>query len=89
MFFIKYPNVNDEVLNLDWILSKVKELDNKVNNILEGAIEGLIDEYFNKVMIDAIYHEDLEQIELKKELVVGDGLHVYNAGEQSMTIDDE
>lgn len=88
MFHIKYPNVNDEILNLDWILTKVKEMDETLSKFIEGGFEEAIDEYFNKVMVEAIYHEDIKQIELKKELVVNDGIHVYDAGSEVMSIDD-
>lgn len=82
-----YPHASSEVRNLDWILRKVEELDKKVNDILAGAITDMIDRYFNSIMIDAIYDEDTETIELKKELMVGDGLHIFNADNNSMTID--
>ena len=82
----EYPYSDAQVNNTDWELNKVKELDRKVNDMLQGAIEKAIDEYFNKVMINAIYHEELEEIELKKELVVARGAHIYSAGDSSMSI---
>ena len=33
-WWIKYPNVNDEVLNLDWLLKKMQENDIKIDNFI-------------------------------------------------------
>ena len=30
----KYPNVNNEILNLDWILSEIDRLKNEVSNFI-------------------------------------------------------
>lgn len=83
----EYPYTDPYRVNSDWLLHKVKELDKKVNDMLTSAIEKAIDAYFNKIMINAIYHEELEEIELRKEIVAGDGVHVYSAADNSMTID--
>lgn len=32
MWNIKYPNVNDEILNLDWVIAKVKELNQRIDD---------------------------------------------------------
>ena len=89
MWNIKYPYVNDEILNLDWILAKIKEMDLTLKTLMDGAFDDLVEKYFNEIMIDAIYHEDEQQIELKKELMVGDGLHIYNVDDEEMIIDGE
>lgn len=82
-----YPYVDVGRQNADWMLKTVSDLDAKVNNLLDGGIESALDEYFNSIMIDAIYDPITETITLKKELVVGDGDHIYNAGDNSMTIE--
>ena len=85
---IKYPNVNDEILNLDWILTKLKEMDGTLNGILEGDLGPYFDKYFNSFMMDAIYTEALERIELKKQPIIsGEGVHIYDYDEEEMIID--
>ena len=83
----EYPYSDNQVNNTDWEINKVKELDHKVNTMLSSAIEKAIDAYFNKIMIDAIYNEDDREILLKKEIIVADGMHVYDAGEATISIE--
>ena len=66
--------------------SKLNEIINVTNEFISGGIDEAIDKYFNNVMIDAIYDEQTETIILKKELIVGDGVHVYSAETKTMTI---
>ena len=84
-----YPNNSTEVRNMDYLLQKVEELDQKVNKLMSDKLEEAIDEYFNKVMINAIYDEANEKIILSKEAVVSDGVHTYNAETNTMTIEEE
>lgn len=49
-------------------------------------LEGAINEYFNKIMVDAIYDEDTETITLKKEISVKANTHTYEPDERSMKI---
>lgn len=83
-----YPNSSTEVRNLDWCIRTVEELQQKVDNLMSDKLDEVIDNYFNKVMIDAIYDPVTETITLKKELVVGDGIHTYNAETNTMMIGD-
>ena len=66
--------------------SKLNEIINITNGLINGGIDEAIDKYFNSVMIDAIYNEQTETIILKKELIVGDGVHTYSAETKTMTI---
>ena len=84
----QYPYTNMSDTNLDWLISTVKALEKKVNDLLQGAIETAIDAYFNKVMIDAIYDEESETIVLSKEVAIEDGLHIYTADSNKMIISD-
>lgn len=84
----QYPFTNMSDTNLDWLISTVKALEKKVNDLLQGAIEQAINAYFNKVMIDAIYDENTETIILSKEVAVEDGLHIYTADNDTMIISD-
>lgn len=83
-----YPNNSTEVRNLDWCIRTVEELQQKVDMLLSDKLEEAIDDYFNKVMITAIYDEENERIILSKEAVVSDGLHIYSGDDNSITIEE-
>lgn len=83
-----YPNNSTEVRNMDYLLRKVEELDQKVNKLMSDKLEEAIDEYFNKVMITAIYDEANEKIILSKEAAVSDGVHIYSGDDNSITIEE-
>ena len=68
-FFNQYPYTNYHELNLDFIMKKVSELDDKVDNILEQKIDEYINNMFDKIMIDAIYDMENETIILKRNEV--------------------
>lgn len=89
MFWNKYPYTDFHELNLDTILHHVQELSIKVDNLVKGGLDKYVEEYFNKYMCQAIYNEQLHRITLKNKLIVGDGLHVYNAGTETISIEEE
>lgn len=84
----RYPNNSTEVRNMDYLLQKVEELNQKVDKLMSDKLEEAIDEYFNKVMITAIYDEANEKIILSKEAVVSDGVHIYSGDDNSITIEE-
>ena len=86
--FFKYPNNSTEVRNMDYVIQRVEELDQKVDKLMSDKLEEAIDEYFNKVMITAIYDEENEKIILSKEAVVSDGVHIYSGDDNSITIEE-
>lgn len=83
-----YPNNSTEVRNMDYLLQRVEELGQKVDKLMSDKLEEVIDEYFNKVMVDAIYDEETETIILSKEIAINDGLHIYTANDNKMIISD-
>lgn len=84
--FNSFPYSDFHELNLDWILSKIKEFQDWFDNLnVEDEIKAEVDKYFNQVMIQAIYDEETETITLAKELS-GDGAHVYDVGKQAIVI---
>ena len=85
-FFNEYPYTNLHEANLDFIIKKVTELDNKVNKILEQKIDEYIEKMFNKIMIDATYDEETETIIMKKEIVSDGCFHVYSGDNNTMSI---
>lgn len=56
--FNTYPYTDFHELNADWILSKVKELDNKIN----GSIEQYVREQLNDLFVTAAYDADTETL---------------------------
>lgn len=65
------PLVYDDSLsyyeNLCKLTSKMNEIIDDINDGFESLISQKIDEFFNKIMIDAIYNESEETIYLKKK----------------------
>ena len=52
--FEKYPYTNFHGLNLDWILEKVKELDDKVNNDVMDWIRETVSQLIIQDTYDAL-----------------------------------
>lgn len=65
------PLVYDDSLsyyeNLCKLTSKMNEIIDDINDGFDVLISQKIDEFFNKIMIDAIYNESEETIYLKKK----------------------
>lgn len=85
-FFNEYPYTNLHEANLDFIISKVSELNDKVDNIIEQKIDEYVQDMFNKIMIDSTYNEETETIILKKEILVDGCIHSYNVNDKTMSI---
>lgn len=83
-----YPNSSTEVRNLDWCIRTIEELQQKVDKLMSDKLEEAIDEYFNKVMIDAIYDDANHAIILSKEISIREGIHIYSADDDSITIEE-
>lgn len=65
------PLVYDDSLsyyeNVCKLTSKMNEIIDDINDGFEALITQKIDEFFNKIMIDAIYNDSEETIYLKKK----------------------
>lgn len=57
-----WPYTNIHELNLDWIISKVKELDTRFTDDIETFIREYIDEHFAEWTVNANYNPDDETI---------------------------
>lgn len=70
------PLVYDDELSYYEYLCKLTDTMNKIIDIINDEFKTLvsqkIDEFFNDIMVDAIYKEDEETIYLKKTIVGGD-----------------
>lgn len=84
------PLVYDDELSYYEYLCKLTDTMNKIidniNNEFKTLISQKIDEFFNDIMIDAIYKEDEETIYLKKETIVGGDKHIFNIPNATMEI---
>ena len=58
----KVPYANFHDLNLDWILNKVKELDEFVHTTLEKIIGEEAQKFFESYAFDYLYVEETETI---------------------------
>lgn len=57
----RYPYTDMHELNLDWILSKISELDGKVNNELKAYVR----EELNNLFLETAYDQETETLLLK------------------------
>lgn len=58
----KVPYANFHDLNLDWILNKVKELDEFVHTTLEKIVGEEAQKFFESYAFDYLYVEETETI---------------------------
>lgn len=63
--FNNFPYTNIHELNLDWIIKKVKELDDEVNEKLDSIISERVNELLENISFHAIYDADTETIILE------------------------
>ena len=84
----KYPYTDYHDLNLDWVIKNIEEVKDMLKIILEGGADKIVEDYLNKLLPVAIYDADNERITLSVAVkLVADGEHVYNANNESMTIE--
>lgn len=60
--------------NLDWFIRRFKELEDKFDKDFESTMEQYFNQYFDKIMIDALYEEP-ETLVLRKEMRVTNAEH--------------
>ena len=63
--FENFPYTNFHDLNLDWILNKVKALDEKVNGDLETEIANYVDAHLSQFLLTAMYDAGTETITIQ------------------------
>lgn len=74
------PLVYDDSLSyleyLGKLTCKMNEIIYNINDEFKTIIPQKIDEFFNEIMIDAIYKEDEETIYLKRETIASGDKHI-------------
>ncbi len=80
-----YPYTNVHELNLDWIIQTVKELSDKINLKYDDVLKEFIMEHFNTLFAGLSYVEETHTLKMYLG-VVGDGVHVFTPGDETMTI---
>lgn len=63
--FENFPYTNFHDLNLDWIISKVKELDEEVGEQLETTIMNYINDHMSQFLLAASYDAGTETITIQ------------------------
>ena len=63
--FENFPYTNFHELNLDWLLNKVKELEEKIGEDLNEEIIQYIDEHLSQFVLEASYDAATETITIQ------------------------
>ena len=72
--------------NLCKLTYKMNEIIDNINDEFKVLISQKIDEFFNDIMINAIYKEGEETIYLQKETIIGGDKHIFNIPNATMEI---
>mgnify|MGYP006912271414 CR=1 FL=1 len=81
--FERFPYTNYNELNLDWIIKKVKELD----ELLHSKIDELIEKELNKFFIGITYSADSETINFGVSKIESDKVtHIYHSDTHTMEV---
>lgn len=60
------PYVNFHELNLDYILKRVKAVEDYVYNTIDTIVSDKADEFFKQFAVKALYKEDTQTIKLEE-----------------------
>ena len=87
MFINEYPYTDFHELNLDWVLTKIKKLEDKYDNTLTAELKAFIESKFNDIFADVAYDSTNKRLILSLTSVEVSGAeHIYTANNETMTI---
>jgi hypothetical protein len=84
MFSNFYPYTDFHELNLDWIISEVKRLANKIDMKYDEVLKIFIMQKFNDLFAGMVY-DDVDTLDFYIG-VVGDGEHIFTPDDETMHI---
>lgn len=87
-FYDKFPYTNFQELNLDWIVKKMHELDEKYGTGFPTYVAKFINANLNRFLIGSLYSEQEELISLSTPIQAFDAEHYYNVAQQMIIVDD-
>lgn len=86
-FFNNYPYTDFHELNLDWVISKVKELDEKFDFVLDKKLKDFLYKELNDLYVNITYVKEHERLNLYVDSkFFADGEHVYTPSNETMEI---
>lgn len=69
LFEHEYPYTNFHEMNLDYMLKKIREMEEKIKDITSDAARQLVEKYINEMLPQAIYSAEDESITFYVELI--------------------
>ena len=80
------PTAYGDALSYYEEICKLVEKTNEIIKDINDNLTGYIDNYFNGIMVNAVYDEENETIILSKELVTTGDTHTYNASTNTLIV---
>ena len=80
------PTAYGDALSYYEEICKLSEKMNEMIKDLNDNLTNYIDNYFNGIMVDAVYDEENERIILSKELVITSDVHTYIGETNTMKV---
>lgn len=80
------PTAYGDALSYYEEVCKLVEKTNEIINYINDNLANYIDNYFNGIMVNAVYDEENETIILSKELVTTSDTHTYNASTNTLKV---
>lgn len=80
------PTAYGDALSYYEEICKLSEKINEIIKDINDNLTGYIDNYFNGIMINAVYDEENETIILSKEIVTTSDTHTYNASTNTLKV---